>query len=223
MPDERRPAQVLPDSEPETRPEPPETPKKKPAAESGGWLQSLYEWLQVLVVVLVIIVGAFTFLVSIIGVDGSSMYPTLHDGDLMLVQRIAYSPGQGDVIVLRKDGAFENEALVKRIIATGGQTVTIDYDANTVTVDGQVLDEPYLNYEYDAVYGSDFLAQRGDLDPAWANTTFTVPEGSVFVCGDNRNHSSDSRSVYLGMVDERYIIGRVLLVFYPLGHISLIA
>ena len=109
------------------------SPKQpEPSKESGqtepkeDWRQSLFEWLQLLVMVLVIIVGVFTFLGSVIGVDGSSMYPTLHNGDLMLVRRIAYTPTQGDVVVLRKDGTFDNEALVKRIIATGGQTVYID-------------------------------------------------------------------------------------------------
>ena len=193
------------------------TPKVK-----EDWLQNLFEWLQLLVIVLVVIVGVFTFVGSIIGVDGSSMYPTLHNRDLMLVQRIAYTPEQGDVVVLRKDGTFDDEALVKRIIAVGGQTVYVDYDANTITVDGQVLDEPYLNYEYDQAYGDDFMAERTDLDPDYVNREFTVPEGCVFVCGDNRNHSSDSRSMALGFVDERYIIGRVLLVFFPFSHMGLI-
>lgn len=186
------------------------------------WRQSLFEWLQLLVMVLVIIVGVFTFLGSVIGVDGSSMYPTLHNGDLMLVRRIAYTPTQGDVVVLRKDGTFDNEALVKRIIATGGQTVYIDYDANTITVDGQVLDESYLNYEYDSAYGSDCMADLTYLDPQYVNREFTVPDGCIFVCGDNRNHSSDSRSAELGMVDARYVIGEVLLVFLPFSHFGLI-
>lgn len=183
--------------------------------EQDSWRQSLFEWLELLAVVLVIIVTLFTFVVSIVGVDGSSMYPTLHDRDLMLVQRIAYTPRQGDVIVLRKDHTFGDQALVKRVIATGGQTVYIDYDNNTITVDGEILEEPYLNYEYDDMYGSDYMADKVDLDPQYVNQEFTVPEGCVFVCGDNRNHSSDSRVVQLGMVDERYVIGRVLLVFFP--------
>lgn len=182
------------------------------------WRQSLFEWLQLLSIVLVVIVSLFTFVVSVVGVDGSSMYPTLHHRDLMLVQRIAYTPRQGDVVVLRKDNTFDNQALVKRVIATGGQSVYIDYEANTITVDGQLLEEPYLNYEFDAVYGDDFMAERVDLDLQYANQEFTVPEGCVFVCGDNRNHSSDSRVADLGMVDERYVIGRVLVVFFPFSH-----
>ena len=192
------------------------------AQEQEGWRQSLFEWLELLAIVLVIIVTLFTFVVSIVGVDGSSMYPTLHNRDLMLVQRIAYTPQQGDVIVLRKDNTFANQALVKRVIATGGQTVYIDYDANTITVDGEVLEEPYLNYEFDDLYGSDYMADRVDLDPQYVNQAFTVPEGCVFVCGDNRNHSSDSRVAQLGMVDERYVIGRVLMVFFPFADFGLV-
>lgn len=192
------------------------------AEEREDWRESLLDWLQLLAVVLVVIVGMFTFVVSIVGVDGSSMYPTLHDRDLMLVQRIAYTPRQGDVVVLRKDNTFDDQALVKRIIATGGQTVYIDYEANTITVDGQVLEEPYLNYEYDPTYGSDYMAERIDLDGQYVNQAFTVPEGCVFVCGDNRNHSSDSRVAALGMVDERYVIGRVLAVFFPVSHFGLV-
>lgn len=197
-----------------------QTPEEQ--EEQEGWRQSLFEWLELLAIVLVIIVTLFTFVVSIVGVDGSSMYPTLHDRDLMLVQRIAYEPRQGDVIVLRKDNTFDNQALVKRIIATGGQTVYIDYDANTITVDGQTLEEPYLNYEYDEFYGSDYMADKVDLNSQYVNQEFTVPEGCVFVCGDNRNHSSDSRVTELGMVDQRYVIGRVLMVFFPFADFGLV-
>ena len=116
----------------------------------------------------------------------------------------------------------QKRTLVKRIIATGGQTVYIDYDANTITVDGQVLDESYLNYEYDSAYGSDCMADLAYLDPQYVNREFTVPDGCIFVCGDNRNHSSDSRSAALGMVDARYVIGEVLLVFLPFNHLGLI-
>ena len=186
--------------------------------EPEDWRRDLFEWLQLLVIVLVAVIGLFTFVVGIVGVDGSSMYPTLEHGDLMLVRRVAYTPENGDVIVLRKDGTFDDRALVKRVIATEGQSVYIDYNANTITVDGVVIDEPYLNYEQDTRYGDDYLALRYDLDGQYINQEFIVPEGCVFVCGDNRNHSSDSRVAALGMVDERYVIGEVLMVFWPLDN-----
>lgn len=168
----------------------------------------LYYWLQALVVALIAIVLIFTFVGRIIGVKGSSMYPTLHNGDMMLVQSIAYTPKQGDVVVLTKE-SFMSEAIVKRVIAVGGQTVKIDYDTNTVYVDGVALEEDYINLE--------------DLDPmedkgADYYSEITVPEGSIFVMGDNRNWSTDSRYPGLGVVDERYVIGRVLCVVFPFSN-----
>lgn len=194
----------------------------KEETQTSDWKSDLFDWLQLLVVVLVLVVSLFTFVVSVVGVDGSSMYPTLQNRDMMLVRRIAYEPQAGDVIVLRKDGSFQDRALVKRIIATGGQTVFINYNTNTITVDGEVVDEPYLNYEYDSEYQDDYLALRYDLDSQYVNREFTVPEGYVFVCGDNRNHSSDSRVPELGMVDERYVIGKVMMVFFPFSNFGIV-
>ncbi len=192
------------------------------AQQGEGWQRDLYDWLQLLVVVLVIVVGLFTFVVGVVRVDGSSMYPTLEHGDLMLVQRMAYTPEQGDVVVLRKENAFQNRAIVKRVIATGGQEVYIDYGTNTVTVDGQVLEEPYLNFASDPTYGDDYMDLIYGLDPQYINQTFVVPEGSLFVCGDNRNHSSDSRVAELGMVDERYVIGGVMMIAFPFRNAGVV-
>lgn len=112
---------------------------------SGDSLKlDLYFWLQALVMALVGLILIFTMVGRIIGVDGSSMVPTLHDHDMLLLQSLGYEPKQGDVVVLTKD-SFLPQPIVKRVIATGGQTVEIDYRAGTVTVDGVVLDEPYIN------------------------------------------------------------------------------
>ncbi len=168
----------------------------------------LYYWLQALVVALIAIVLLFTFIGRIIGVKGSSMYPTLHNGDMMLVRSIGYHPKQGDVVVLTKE-SFLSEAIVKRVIAVGGQTVRIDYQENKVYVDGVALEEDYINLE-----DSDPMEEK----PADYYSEVTVPEGSIFVMGDNRNWSTDSRSPSLGLVDERYVIGGVLCVLFPLGN-----
>ena len=130
----------------------------------------LYFWLQALVMVLVALILIFTFVGRIIGVVGSSMYPTLHDGDLLLLQSIGYTPKQGDVVVLTKEFDASEGPIVKRVIATGGQHVVIDYDAGTVTVDGVVLDEPYINPE------EDMRRPGGETI-----TDVVVPEGSIFV------------------------------------------
>ena len=164
--------------------------------------QSLYGWLQTITAVLTAIILVFTFLGRITPVDGVSMEPTLHTGDLMLVRSIGYRPRQGDVVVLTKPFDLTEGPIVKRVIAVGGQQVDIDYGTGTVYVDGAALDEPYL---------------KEVMRPPWYGglTSVTVPEDSVFVMGDNRNNSNDSRDVTLGTVDERYILGRAELVFFP--------
>ena len=176
------------------------------AQESKG---DLYYWLQALVAALLSIILIFTFVVRVINVVGSSMVPTLHDGDMLLVRSIGYSPKQGDVVVLTKQ-SFMDEPIVKRVIAVGGQTVDIDYTAGTVTVDGQALEEPYIR---EAMRPTHYESM----------TSVEVPEGSIFVMGDNRNGSTDSRSYSLGCVDERYIIGGVLCVLLPFSNFGLVA
>jgi len=166
------------------------------------WKSDLYFWLQALVMVLAVMILIFTFVGRIIVVDGISMEPTLYHGDLLLLQSVGYTPKQGDVVVLTKEFEDADGPIVKRVIATGGQHVVIDYDAGTVTVDGQVLDEPYIK---------EVMTQP----PEESITDILVPEGSIFVMGDNRNHSSDSRNVTLGAVDERYVLGQALWVFFP--------
>ena len=140
------------------------------------------------------------------------MYPTLHNGDLLLLQSVGYEPRQGDVVVLTKEFDASDGPIVKRVIAVGGQTVDIDYEAGTVSVDGQVLDEPYINPE-------EIMAPPSNYEHA---THVEVPEGSIFVMGDNRNHSSDSRDVTLGAVDERYVLGRALWIILPFDHFGAI-
>ena len=177
--------------------------------ETGGLSRSLYEWLQTIAVVLTAIVLVFTFLGRVTPVDGQSMEPTLHTGDQMLVWSLGYTPKQGDVVVLTKEFDAASGPIVKRVVAVGGQRVDIDYAAGLVYVDGVPLDEPYIN---------------GAMEVPWYGglTSVEVPEGSVFVMGDNRNHSNDSRDVTLGTVDTRYILGRALLVFFPFGDLGLI-
>ena len=173
----------------------------------GSVAQEGYEWLQVLIWALVAIVLVFTFLGRITPVDGHSMEPTLRHGDLMLVRSIGYAPEAGDVIVLTKKFDAADGPIVKRVVAVGGQTVEIDYDAGAVYVDGQALDEPYL--------------KEAMREPWYENSAcVTVPEGSLFVMGDNRNGSTDSRYAELGMVDTGYVLGRALCVAFPFSHIQ---
>ncbi|MCD8335301.1 MAG: signal peptidase I [Clostridiales bacterium] len=188
-------------------------------AAAPGWRKDVYDWLQTLAVVLAFITVFFTFFGMVFGVSGSSMYPTLHDGDAMLIQRIGYIPGQGDIVVLKKDGfpyEDDSEAIVKRVIAVAGQEVEIDYDANAVYVDGVALEEDYLNFDNVGVeqFGDDYMVERDGM----VYSSFVVPEGCIFVMGDNRNGSTDSRYAALGMVDTRYVLGKAVCVFFPFAR-----
>lgn len=171
-------------------------------AEASTTGESPYEWVRALVSSVLAVVLIFTFVVRLIGVDGHSMVPTLQNGDRLAVAVgvLAGKYRAGDIVVLRKQ-SFLDEPIVKRVIAVEGQTVDIDFATGSVEVDGKVLNEPYINE----------LTFRSD------GTEFplTVPEGSVFVMGDNRNHSNDSRDVRLGTVDTGYIIGKAVLLLYP--------
>lgn len=179
--------------------------KKAAAAEAKSTRGEIYEWIQCLVFALIFCVVVFVFLFRLVDVVGDSMNPTLEDGDKMVVSDLFYKPKQGDIIIFRKD-EYKSEALVKRVIATEGQTVEIDFTRGRVFVDGELLDEPYIAEP-----------TRNQID---FTGTQIVPEGCVFVMGDNRNESADSRDSRIGMVDERLIIGKVLLTVYPLNHIG---
>lgn len=165
----------------------------------------IYDWMQSLVFALIICIIVFVFIFRIVDVSGDSMNPTLLNGDKLVVSAVFYKPKQGDIVIFRKD-EYKAEALVKRVIATEGQTIEIDFDRGRVYVDGELLDEPYIAEP-----------TRNQLDFQGPQT---VPEGCVFVMGDNRNASSDSRKAEIGMVDERLIVGKVLLRVFPLDSIG---
>ena len=165
--------------------------------------RDLYEWIQSLVGSVLVVVAIFTFGIRMLGVDGHSMLNTLQHGDrLMVVNPIFYHDYKyGDIVILRKTGVFDNEPIVKRVIATGGQTVDIDFSEGVVYVDGEALEEDYIREPTYTAEGTEF--------------PLTVPEGSIFVMGDNRNGSSDSRDYRLGTVDTRYVIGKAAVLIFP--------
>lgn len=124
----------------------------------------------------------------------------LANGDKLIVWGAGYEPQRGDVVIVDSYTAY-GKPLVKRVIAKGGDTISIDYASGTVTVNGEVLDEDYIAEPTYLGYDVEF--------------PYTVPEGTVFVMGDNRNNSLDSRSSYVGCIDERDILGKVLVCFLP--------
>jgi len=169
----------------------------------------IFDWIESVVCALVVCVLVFTFFVRVVGVKGTSMIDTLENGDRIIVSNLFYTPDNGDIVVLRKQ-SFMEEPIVKRVIATEGQLVSIDFETGEVSVDGIKLDEPYIRLDYLPMKSQDFYAQMNkELGGV------VVPENCVFVLGDNRNGSTDSRTEKIGCVDTRFIIGRALFVIYP--------
>ena len=176
----------------------------KPRRETSGG-RELYMNVRVLVSMMAVFVMMFTFVARIIVVSGPSMENTLWGGDLILVWGLGYTPKQGDVVVLTQE-SYQEDSIVKRVIAVEGQRVDIDYDTNTVRVDGELLEEDYIKEQM-------FVPGYGE-----GINHVTVPEGCLFVMGDNRNESADSRYPDIGIVDTRCVIGRGVAVMFPLEH-----
>lgn len=185
----------------------PQSPEEEQPRRKGS---DLFEWLQLLMGCVLVAVVLFNCFARLTRVDGNSMDNTLKDGEMMLVWSLGYSPKQGDIVVLNKTDEVTKQllggkAIVKRVIATGGQTVDIDYTTGTVYVDGTPLEEPYIREE---------MYLPGN--PMMYNTHWEIPEGSIFVMGDNRNYSTDSRHEMVGPIDEDYILGKVVFALWPM-------
>ena len=176
----------------------PEVESKKTKAQ-----KTILSYLHDLVFGLVAVLLVFMLVFRVIVVSGPSMKQTLQNGDcIILLSSVFYSePKYGDIVVISKEAYKDGEPIIKRVIATEGQEVNIDFVSGIVTVDGVALEEPYVNTPTNEFEGISF--------PKW------VPEGCVFVLGDNRNSSKDSRSSEIGMIDKREILGKALLLAFP--------
>ncbi len=184
--------------------------------------EGIYDWIEVFAAAVTIVVIMLSFIMRIATVRGHSMDDTLSNGQVLIMSDMFYTPKQGDIIVIQQNGGYFESPLVKRVIATGGQKLHIDFTNWEVTVDGKVIDEEYVKRgipgvsmdkeEYYSVYNS-YFDETGSI---------TIPEGYLFVMGDNRNESSDSRSIYVGLVRENEVLGKVVFSLLPLSKLGVI-
>ena len=158
-------------------------------------LDNVYEFASILVMSLIAICIIFTFFFKISTVVGESMENTLQNGDTVIINTIENDVEYGDVVVISQPNLY-SKVLIKRVIAVEGQTIKFDADLGKVLIDDKEIDEPYIKEAMRFTYAMQY--------------TYTVPEGKVFVLGDNRNESADSRDPNVGFVDERYVLGKVL-------------
>lgn len=171
--------------------------------EKNGFVKNAFDVVSIIGTAVIAIAVVFTFAVRTVSVSGGSMLPTLSNGDKLLLSANLDKAQYGDIVVICQPNLME-KTLIKRVIATENQTVDIDFTTGEVSVDGVVLDEPYI--------AAKTTEDEGMVFP------LVVPEGCVFVLGDNRNASTDSRSPAVGFIDEDYIMGKVLLRIAPWGH-----
>lgn len=177
--------------------------KGKQEKEKLTWQQSLTLYIHDLIYMLAVVMVVFLLVFRIIVVTGSSMKQTLIDGDyLLLLSNTFYrEPQRGDIVVISKKSFDDGKPIVKRVIATQGQTVDIDFDAGIVYVDGIPQQEPYINTPTYLNEGTQF--------------PLTVEEGCIFVLGDNRGVSRDSRDPVIGQIDKREVLGKALYLLFP--------
>jgi len=162
----------------------------------------LYDWLQCIVSAIICVIFIFVFVGRTIGVSGRSMMNTLNDHDRVIMSNLFYTPKNGDIVVFQTPSDyFDGTPLVKRVIAVEGQTIDINFETGQVFVNGNELFEPYIR---------ELTSRQLDF-----NGPITIPEGYIFVMGDNRNSSTDSRDNKVGIVDTRYVLGKVLFVAIP--------
>lgn len=185
----------------------------------------IFDWLEVLISSVLIVVVLFTFVFRVVQIDGESMTNTLQDGERVIISNLFYTPKQGDIVVVSRntfndtdDSTFKSP-IIKRVIAVEGQTVDIMHGC--VYVDGRALDEPYIR-DYDQNHYSTY--QYSSFQNA-TKFPLTVKENCVFVLGDNRQNSLDSRSADTGedgQINTKYILGKAMLRIFPVNKFGVL-
>ena len=205
-------AELSPEEQDQEEPQNPEEKKKKPI-DKKALLDDILDILETVIFYGFILLMVFSYLIRPVTVEGRSMVPTLHDGDRLVMYRLFYQPKYGDIVVVNnrdghllqngevvESGNSLDECLIKRVIATEGQELNIVASKGEVYIDGVLLDEPYIN-------------EKTLTDDGAFSHPITIPEGYVFAMGDNRNHSTDSRNVRVGLIPKDDILGTTFFRF----------
>lgn len=180
-----------------------------------NWGKELRDWIVAIGIAVILALVIRNYVFTLVKVQGQSMEPTLHNADRLYVNRFFYTPKKGDVIIFVPE-SDPNRPYVKRVIATAGDSVYIDFKTGNVFVNGQLIDEPYIK-EKTRNNGSYIMSlmQQGNYGP---DAPIVIQEGHIFVMGDNRNNSKDSRE--LGQVPLDEVLGGAVFRFWPLDHLG---
>lgn len=170
-------------------------------------MKDIYETAECIIIAFVVIVTLILFVFRAVSVDGDSMLPNMHDGDRIITTNFLYTPQKGDVVVIDENTNY-GKPLIKRVIASEGDKIFIDFATGDVYINDEKLSEEYI---YEKIH-----IQEKD------NVNMVVPQGYVFVMGDNRNNSLDSRDHAIGLVNEKNILGKALLKIYPFNNIGVV-
>lgn len=177
---------------------------ENPASEFSA---TCFDWLESLSQALVLVVIVMAFFLRPISVIGTSMLNTLHEADKVIVLKFGYVPKDGDIVVIRPVKNLD-EAIIKRVIATEGQTLSIDFTDGSVYVDGEKIDEPYIKERM-------WVQGNGEIPSV-------IPKGYCFVMGDNRNGSLDSRFKEVGLVPNDKVLGKAVFIIFPFSRFGVI-
>ncbi len=172
------------------------------AAKADGGMANVFDWIKSVIFALVIVIFCLNFFFRLVDVKGTSMVETLQNRDKLIVTNFNYTPKPNDIVVI-SHGKEYNEPIVKRVIATAGQTLKLDYENDRIIVDGIVIEEPYLDV-------STFCNVEADYE-----IPEVIPNGMIFVMGDNRGVSMDSRDSRIGLISVDNVIGKAQFVVFP--------
>ena len=191
-------------------------PESEVKEEKSSLIAQVIDWVEVLSIAIIAVIIIFCLLFRVATISGDSMKNTLINGERVIITNLAYEPKQGDIVVVSRNiensieaQSLSNEPIIKRVIAVGGQTVNIDFEKGIVYVDGVALEEDYIS--------------TPTVDKADVQFPVFVPEGSIFVLGDNRGDSLDSRFSQIGdggIIDNRYVLGHAIFRIFPFDRIG---